>query len=151
MIASEKAYELIKHFEGCKLKAYKCSAGVWTIGFGNTFYENGLRVKEGDIITKQRAEELLKLIVKKFELSVDRLLKVDVKQHEFDALVSFCYNVGIGNLEKSTLLLKINKGQSGASLEFLKWTKAKGVVLKGLERRRTAEKILFETGIVNLT
>jgi len=86
MTPSNKCYALIKEFEGCQLKAYKCPAGIWTIGYGNTQYEDGRPVREGDTITQERAEKLLKIIVEKFAISVEKSLKRYVKQHEFDAL-----------------------------------------------------------------
>jgi len=97
MTPSENCYSLIRHFEGCRLKAYKCPAGIWTIGYGNTQYEDGRMVKAGDEITQSRAATLLQLIVAKFAISTDMMVKQEIRQHEFDALVSFCYNIGAGN------------------------------------------------------
>lgn len=138
--------DLIKRFEGCKLKAYKCPAGVWTIGYGNTFYEDGTKVKEGDVITQERAEELFDIIISDFVRMTDALVKSDVTENNFAAIVSFTFNVGTGNLKKSTLLKKVNANPKDPSIraEFMKWTRANNVVLKGLVRRREAEAKLYE-------
>ena len=138
--------DLIKRFEGCKLKAYKCPANVWTIGFGNTFYEDGTKVKEGDVITQERADELFDIIISDFVRMTDALVKSDVTENNFSALVSFTFNVGTGNLKKSTLLRKVNANPKDPSIraEFMKWTRANNVVLKGLVRRREAEAKLYE-------
>lgn len=139
MKISEKGLELIKHFEGLYLESYKCPAGVWTIGWGTT-----KGVTSGMEITKEKAEELLKLDVEKFEKSVLKLVKVDLSQSQFDALVSFTYNLGEGNLSSSTLLkLLNNKDYYGASQEFIRWNKANKKVLTGLTRRRESERNLF--------
>ena len=137
---------LAKH-EGLSLKAYKCPAGVFTIGFGNTFYEDGTKVKEGDIITKQRAEELLRIIANDFATKVDALVKPKLTMQQFDALVSFAYNVGTANFAKSTLLKKVNANPNDARIraEFEKWNKANGRVLKGLVTRRKEEADLYFT------
>ena len=138
--------DLIKRFEGCKLKAYKCPANVWTIGFGNTFYEDGTKVKEGDVITQERADELFDVIISDFVRMTDALVKSDVTENNFSALVSFTFNVGTGNLRKSTLLRKVNANPKDPSIraEFMKWTRANNVVLRGLVRRREAEAKLYE-------
>lgn len=135
---------LIKAFEGCKLTAYKDAIGIPTIGWGNTQYENGVKVKIGDKITQERADELFLLIVSKFIQGVNQRVQ-PVNQNQFDALVSFAYNVGLGNLEKSTLLKKVNKNPNDPTIstEFLKWNKAGGKVLLGLTRRRKAEAALY--------
>jgi len=145
MKIGNKGIELIKQFEGCKLKAYKDAVGIWTIGWGNTQYENGVSVKSGDVVTQQRADELFMLIVSKFDSSVNNLIKVSVRQNQFDALVSFAYNCGIGNLHKSTLLRKVNKDPNDPTIEqeFARWNKAGGRVLNGLTRRRSAEAKLY--------
>lgn len=145
---SDQCYAIIKHFEGCKLKAYQDSVGVWTIGYGNTFYGDGSRVKPGDVITQAQANDLLPIIVKKFAMDVYKFVKRPLLQHEYDALVSFTYNVGIGNFEKSTLLKKVNNNAPGDQIqaEFAKWNKAGGKVLNGLIRRRNSEAVLYATG-----
>lgn len=140
---------LLKASEGCKLKSYKCPAGIWTIGFGNTFYASGAKVKEGDVITQQQAEDLLHLILTKYEATVNRLVKSAINQNQFDALVDFAYNAGEGALQSSTLLKKVNANPSDSTIaqEFLKWTKAtvKGVKveLPGLVTRRKKESELY--------
>ena len=139
--------DLIKRFEGCKLKAYKCPAGVWTIGYGNTFYEDGTKVKEGDVITQERAEQLFDIIISDFVRMTDALVKSNVTENNFSALVSFTFNVGTGNLRRSTLLRKVNANPKDETIpaEFRKWVRANNVVLKGLQRRREAEIKLYTT------
>ncbi|MGL6025207.1 MAG: lysozyme [Cetobacterium sp.] len=139
MDMSQNGYKLIKKYEGLKLKAYLCPAKVWTIGYGTT-----KGVKEGMIITEKEADSLLEKDVKFFQSKVKNLVKVGLNQNQFDALISFAYNVGHGALEKSTLLKKLNASNYvGASSEFLKWTKANGKTLVGLQRRRAEEMDLF--------
>lgn len=146
MEVNKAGRDLIKKFEGCKLKAYKCPAGLWTIGYGNTFYEDGTKVKQGDVITQQRAEQLFDLIVDDFAKKVDVLVKSNVSENNFSALVSFTFNVGIGNFQRSTLLRKVNANPKDATIpaEMRKWVRANGEVLKGLVRRREAEAKLYE-------
>lgn len=148
MRTSELGLSLIKHFEGCKLDAYLCPAKIPTIGYGNTFLPDGYRVKLGDKITKEEAEELLKVIVVGFDVKVENLIKVQIKQHEFDALVSLAYNIGVGNLSSSTLIKLVNSNAAKVSIynEFMKWNKAGGKVLDGLTKRRRCEGTLFLTG-----
>ena len=150
MIPSNSCYNVIKHYEGCKLEAYLCSAGKVTIGYGNTFYADGKPVKMGDRITLKQAEDLLPNIVLKFAQGVDRLVKKELLQCEFDALVSFAYNCGLGNLEKSNLLREVNKKGSALKIEteFLKWNKGGGKVLEGLTRRRKTEALLYNSGLL---
>ena len=148
MKPSEQCYSLIRSFEGCRLKAYKDSVGIWTIGFGTIEYPDGAKVKEGDSITQERADFLLKWQVLLKSGQVDAL-KLSVNQNQFDALVSFAYNLGVGALKSSTLLKKVKANPNDPSIEteFLKWNKArvKGelVVLNGLTKRRQAEADLF--------
>lgn len=140
MKISKKGLDLIKQFEGLELKAYKDSVGVVTIGYGST----GPHVSMGMVITQEQAESLLKQDVSRFEKGVSELVKVPLNQNQFDALVSFSFNLGLGNLKSSTLLRKLNfLDYVGAANEFPRWNKAGGVVLKGLTRRREAEKALF--------
>ena len=145
MIISSKLRELVKHFEGCKLTSYVCSAGHNTIGYGNTFYENGVKVKPGDKITQQRADELLDVILIKFVQQTNELIKSNVNQNQRDALTDFAYNCGIGNLRSSTLLKKVNADPNDKTIrdEFMKWNKGGGKVLNGLTRRREAEANLY--------
>lgn len=137
--------DLIKSFEGCKLTSYVCSAGHNTIGYGNTFYEDGTKVKPGDKITQERAESMFELIASDFAKKVVPLVKSQVNENQFGALVSFAYNAGVGNLQKSTLLKKVNANPSDATIrdEFMKWDKAAGKPLAGLTRRRKAEADLY--------
>jgi len=146
MEVNKAGRDLIKQFEGCKLKAYKCPAGLWTISWGLTFYPDGTKVKEGDVITQQQAEEYFDAVVDDFAKQVDVLVKSNVTANNFSAIVSFAYNVGIGNLKKSTLLKKVNANPKDATIpaEFRKWVRANNVVLKGLVRRREAEAKLYE-------
>lgn len=140
MRTSENSLALIRQAEGLRLRAYKCPAGVWTIGFGTT-----AGVKEGQVITKERAEDLLRDDVKRFEDQVLRLVKVPLTQGQLDALVSFTYNLGAANLSNSTLLRLLNAGDyKGAAAQFDRWTKAGGKELPGLVKRRAAERALFE-------
>jgi len=148
MKLNQTGYDLIKGFEGLVLKPYKCSAGVPTIGYGNTYYENGVKVQMSDApITKTRAEELLKVNADRFALKVNNLLKKPVTQNQFNALVSFAYNVGSGALASSTLLklVNINPNDAMISKEFLKWNKAGGKVIDGLTKRRIKESALYFT------
>jgi lysozyme len=146
MEVNKAGRDLIKKFEGCKLRAYKCPAGLWTIGYGNTFYEDGTKVKQGDVITQQQAENYFNAIVDDFAKKVDALVKSNVSENNFSALVSFTFNVGIGNFQRSTLLRKVNANPKDATIpaEFRKWVRANGEVLKGLVRRREAEAKLYE-------
>ena len=139
---SEKGLNLIKQFEGCRLRAYQCSAGVWTIGYGHT-----AGVKQGQTITQAQAEEYLKQDCKKFENYVNNKSYVPIteqlNQNQFDALVSFAYNCGQGNLK--TLCAGRSTAQIAAALP--KYNKAAGKVLSGLVRRRAAEVKLFNTPV----
>ena len=137
--------DLIKEFEGCKLKAYQCSAKKWTIGYGNTFFEDGTPVVAGNAISQEKAEQLFELIADEFAAKVAKLVTSNVTTNQFGALVSFAYNCGVVNLQKSTLLKKVNANHNDPSIkaEFLKWNKAGGKVLAGLTRRREAESNLY--------
>lgn len=137
--------DLIKSFEGCKLKAYQCSAKKWTIGYGNTFYEDGSAVLPGHVITQDKAEQLFELIALDFAGKVAKLVTSNVTDNQFASLVSFAYNCGVVNLQKSTLLKKVNANHNDPTIraEFLKWNKAGGKVLAGLTRRREAESNLY--------
>lgn len=141
MTLSRRGLNLIKEFEGLRLEAYQCSAGKWTLGYGTT-----LGIVEGMTCTKEAAEAMLRRDVERFAAKVATAVHVPITQNQFDALVSFAYNVGVGAFENSTLLKKLNAGDdAGASGEFLKWIKANGEILGGLKRRRKAEQSLFET------
>ncbi|EGK9122619.1 lysozyme [Escherichia coli] len=144
MQTSEKGIALIKKFEGCKLTAYQDSVGVWTIGYGWTQPVDGKPIRAGMTIKQETAERLLKTGLVSYESDVSRLVKVGLTQGQFDALVSFTYNLGARSLSTSTLLRKLNAGDYlGAADELLRWNKAGGKVLNGLTRRREAERALF--------
>ena len=149
MKISSKGLELIKEFEGFSANAYLCPAKIPTIGYGNTFYANGTKVKLGEQISKTDALELLEKVVNKdFADKIFPLIKVKVSQNEFDAMVSLAYNIGVGNFSKSTLLKKVNSGDfDGASNEFLKWNKSGGKELLGLTKRRKREYDLFKINL----
>lgn len=147
MNLSEKGEALIKEFESCRLQAYQDSVGIWTIGWGHI---NG--VKKGDTLTQEEADAIFDMEIVMYVDGVNSMLKVDVTQGQFDAMVSFAYNVGLDmdtddvaeGLGDSTLLKKVNKGDfAGAAEEFPKWNKAGGKVINGLTRRRLAEQALF--------
>lgn len=141
MKTSNAGLSLIKGFEGFRAKAYVCPAGVLTIGYGHT----GPDVKPGMTITETRGTELLAQDVSRFERAVDKFVKVPLSQNQYDALVSFTYNVGEGKLQSSTLLKKLNaKDYAGAAAQFDRWNKGGGKVLAGLVRRRAAERKMFE-------
>jgi len=139
MKPSNECIELVKHFEGFESEAYLCPANVWTIGYGRT-----RNVKEGDVITELQAErDLLEELVE-FGEQVLRVVDVELTQKEFDALTSWTYNLGVGNLQSSTLLKKLNAGdKNSVPSEMLRWNKASGKVLEGLTRRRQAEADLW--------
>lgn len=163
----EKAYTLIKHFESCFLKSYQGKAdrkGVYTIGWGTIMYPDGKRVQLGETITQEKADSLLQWEVETKAKALRGLLRnMKLRQSQFDALISFAYNLGVGALEKSTLLRKmrlnpndstiagyslINGMGRPASCEFLKWVYSNSKEQKGLIRRRTAEAHLYNTGVV---
>ena len=140
METSKTGLDLIKHFEGCELYAYKCPAGVWTIGYGHT-----KGVEPGMQITEQDAEDMLKEELIEYESYINDLVTVGLNQNQFDAMVSWVYNLGAGNLKASTLLKVLNAGDyAGVPEQMLRWNKAGGKVLEGLTRRRQAEADLFD-------
>ena len=149
MKIQSRGLQIIKEFESLKLKPYLCPAGIPTIGYGSTYYEDGTKVTLNDLpITEQRADELLANISDKFSIQVSKLLKVELNQNQFDALVSFSFNIGVGNLTTSTILKKINeKDFENASLEFAKWNKSGGKILNGLITRREKERQLFTLNV----
>lgn len=148
MTPSQNCINLIKQFEGFYAKSYLCPASVWTIGYGSTMWNDGQRVREGQFISLENAEKLLM-----WELTnkgnVINGLKLNLNQNQFDSVLSFVYNLGIGAFQKSTMLTKIKLNPNDASIrdEFMKWNKArvkgKLVELKGLTRRRIAESNLY--------
>ena len=140
MKTGEEGVELIKHFEGCHLKAYLCPANVWTIGYGHT-----RGVLPDDEIDQEAAERLLKEDLEEFEGYVRELVEYDLTQNQFDALVAWTYNLGPGNLKESTLLNRVNYGPiSDVPTQIKRWTKSGGKELAGLVRRRNAEALLWE-------
>jgi lysozyme len=144
MKTNEAGISLIKSFEGCRLTAYQCPAKKWTIGYGHTGKVDGKPITKGMCITKEKAITLLKEDLESFEKLVGKLVKVKLSENQFAALVSFTYNIGAGNLKRSTLLKKLNtEDYLGAAAEFIKWNKAGGIVLAGLTRRRKEEQKLF--------
>ena len=145
MKISPRGLELIKDFEGFSSSAYLCVAKKVTIGWGNTFYEDGTKVKLGDQISKTDALKLLEVIANRdFADKIFPSIKVKVTQSQFDAMVSLAYNIGTGAFLKSTLLKKVNSNDfTGASEEFLRWNKANGKEVLGLTKRREREKQLF--------
>ena len=140
MNIGQKGIELIKHFEGCELEAYKCPAGVWTIGYGHI-----KGVSEGMSITQEQAEQMLLDELKEYENYINELVVVDLSQNQFDALVSWVYNLGPANLSASTMLKVLNSGEyEDVPAQMKRWNKAGGKVLEGLIRRREAEACLFK-------
>jgi len=144
MIPSQKCYDLIKKFEGLFLKAYLCPANVPTIGYGTTMYATGDKVKLGEKISKEMAEVQLEWEVNNKGKIVDAM-GLKLNQNQFDAIVSFVYNLGIGNFQKSTLYKKIKANPNDAAIadEFAKWNKGGGKILKGLVTRRLEESNLY--------
>jgi len=139
METSENGIALIKKYEGLYLYAYQCPANIWTIGHGHT-----LNVLPGDKITQCEADRLLRFDILSYEKIVVRHVKVPLTQGQFDALVSFVFNLGEGNFRRSTLLYKLNSGDyKGAANEFCRWVNVCGNVALGLVRRRQAERKLF--------
>ena len=141
---------LIQHFEGCLKKSgghyvpYKCPAGVLTIGWGTT-NEGRNHFDASSRWTAEQCNQAFLVDMEAFEREVRRLVKVPLEPWQFDAVTSFCYNCGEGNLAKSTLLKKVNAGDhAGAAKEFHKWNKAGGKVLAGLTRRRASESLLYQ-------
>ena len=160
MKISEAGIQLIKFFEGCHNMPYKCPALLYTVGYGHVLYPEQARLKTPErsacplrtehnrVFANDEIDTLLEQDLQRFENGVSRLCPAsDDSQPQFDALVSFSFNVGLGNLQSSTLRMKYNRGDTqGAANEFLKWNKSSGKVLQGLVRRREAERVLFLSG-----
>jgi lysozyme len=143
MRINNEGLSLIKSFESLSLKAYKDPVGIWTIGYGST-----RDVKEGMTITQDEAEQRLLEDLKTAELGVSSSVKVPLNENQFSALVSFTFNVGVGNLSQSTLLSWLNKSDYYRAADcFLFWVYAKKIRLPGLVKRREAERTLFLKGI----
>ena len=139
MKTSAEGLALIKKFEGLELKAYKCAAGVWTIGYGHT-----KDVQEGDEWSESHADHMLEVELEEFEGYINDNVTVALSQNQFDALVSWVYNLGPANLKASTMLKVLNSGDyEGVPAQIQRWNKAGGKVLEGLIRRRKAEALLF--------
>jgi lysozyme len=138
---SQTGIDMIKGFEGFRSYPYTCPGGALTIGYGTT-----MKPGEFTSVTKEQAEALLRKSIVGFERSIKKLVTVPLSQNQYDALVSFTYNVGAGALKRSTLLKKLNSGDyTGAADELLRFTKSNGKVLEGLEKRRQKERTLFLT------
>jgi lysozyme len=146
MKSSNNCLDIIKEFEGFRAEPYLCPAKVPTIGYGSTRYPSGAAVSLTDpAITEAHGCEILRDTLGQYEAAVSRLVRVPLNQNQFDALVDFAYNCGVGNLEKSTLLKLLNGSDyKGAAMQFGAWVKGGGVELPGLVRRRAAERKLFE-------
>lgn len=140
MELTQKGIELIESFESLQLRAYKCPAGVWTIGYGHT-----IGVKPTDTCTRAQAEQYLLADLRTAKTAVANHVKATINTNQFSALVSFTFNCGAANLQKSTLLKKVNANPADPTIraEFLKWNRGGGKVLAGLTRRRTAEADLY--------
>jgi lysozyme len=155
---SQKCIEQIKKDEGVRNRPYQCPALLWTVGVGHVIDPYHAKVPMADrkqlpipaswdrVLSAEEIDEILRKDLNRFEAGVLRLIKVKLTQGQFDGLVSFSFNVGLGNLQNSTLRMKLNRGDyEGAAEQFLVWTKAGGKVLKGLVIRRTHEKEMFES------
>lgn len=145
MKTGERGLALIKEFEGCKLAAYQCPAGIWTIGIGSTHYGDGTPVtKSRTLPTEKAAIALLAATIGQYEKAVNAV-DAELTQNEFDALVCLCYNIGVGNFSSSTLVKMLNAGEDKEEVakQFVRWNKAGGKVMAGLTRRREAEAKLF--------
>ena len=145
MKTSDMGLSLIKSFEGFSSKPYLCPAGVPTIGYGATYYPDGRRVTMQDRpVTVAQATDMLRSMLASYEAGVSRYVQVPLTQGQFDALVSFAYNLGLSALKGSTLLRLVNaRDYAGAAAQFVRWNRAGGKVLPGLTRRREAERVMF--------
>ena len=143
MKISQAGIDLIRRFEGCKLKPYLCPAGYWTVGYGHVI-GNGKTKPEKQLYTQEKVDEFLRTDLVRFEQGVLRYCPVHLTQFEFDSLVSFSFNLGLGVLQRSTLRRKIlRQDKQAAARNILKYNRAGGQVLKGLTRRREAEYRMF--------
>lgn len=147
MKLNQKGINLLHEFEGLRLEAYLCPAKIPTIGWGSTYYEDGKKVKMGDKITKERADALFLKIAEDFAKRVRGLVKKELTENQFSALVSFTYNVGVGAFQRSTLLRKVNSNPNDPTIhnEFMRWNKVAGKPVRGLTRRRESESKLYFT------
>ena len=157
MVVSKECIEMIKHHEGVRLKPYRCPALLWTVGVGHVIDPSHIGVKIDErknlpipqgwdrTLSNKEVDDILAADLRRFEKGVLRLCPNGLTQYRFDALVSFAFNVGLGNLQRSTLRMKHNRGDyDGAAKEFLNWAKAGGKVLRGLLIRRTDESNLYK-------
>ena len=144
-----KGIAIIRKYEGLKLRAYVCPAGLNTIGYGATFYMNGTKVMPKDVITIDHADKLLHFQVKLFADEVRRVVKSNINENQLGALVSFCFNVGGAAFGKSTLCRKVNANSSDPTIrnEFMRWTRGGGKVLPGLVKRREEEANLYYAAV----
>jgi lysozyme len=158
MKISTAGVDLIKHFEGIRLKPYRCPAQLWTVGVGHVLYPDQaklsaegkrhypLKPEHNRSFTQKEVDELLRNDLCLFEAGVERLCGRSLSQCQFDALVSFVFNLGLGTLQRSTLKSKLTRGDiKGAADQFLKFSMAGGKILPGLQRRRIAERTMFLT------
>lgn len=148
MKINNECINLIKKYEGCELEAYPdpATGGIpWTIGYGNTYYEDGTKVKKGDKITQSRADQLILNLLDHYEKGVDAMTIDDISQNQFNALVSFAWNLGVQSLKSSTLLKKVNINPNDKSIdaEFAKWNRGNGKIMAGLVARRAAESKMY--------
>ena len=147
MNVSERGIKLIKHHEGIRNRPYRCPAGLWTIGVGHLIGDGkSLPESWNRIFTEEEIDGILKRDLRRFELGVRKMLpNVPLRQHEFDALVSFCFNLGLGCFQRSTIRQALLRGDKKAAMEsLLKYCRAGGKILRGLQIRRMDEKALFE-------
>lgn len=158
MKVSDKAIQMIKHHEGVRQNPYRCPANLHTIGVGHVLYPEQARLKMEDRLlvplrpednrtfSMEEVDAILKADLARFERGVEQYCTVKLTQGQFDALVSFSFNVGLGTLQRSTLRQKINREDfEGASSEFLKYIMAGGKILRGLQTRRNDERALFSS------
>ncbi len=147
MNVSERGIKLIKHHEGVRNRPYRCPAGLWTVGVGHLIGDGKSLPKSWDrLFTKEEIDGILKRDLRRFELGVHKMLpNMFLRQHEFDALVSFCFNLGLGCFQRSTIRQALLRGDKKAAMESLmKYCRAGGKILRGLQIRRMDEKALFE-------
>jgi lysozyme len=145
MKASKQCLEMLAHHEGVRTKPYRCPAGLWTVGVGHLIGD-GLTLPDSwnRTFSLEEVYAILATDVRKFELGVERYINIELTQNQFDALVSFAFNLGLGTLQRSTLRAKLNRGDKEGAIEsLLKYNKAGGKVLKGLDNRRKDEAALF--------
>lgn len=156
MKTNQAGIKILHEFESCRLKAYKCPAGVWTIGWGNTFYEDGRSVKEGDVISQERADALFEFVLARFEEMAQRAITSNVNENQFSAFVSALYNIGPGSPQKSGLIrlkngqpstllkmINLNPSTPGIRDQFMLWVSKGTSYERGLRRRRAAEADLY--------